>query len=161
MLEGESLILYGYEFTDRDSAGYTSESELSQSQTSPASENHGMTECETEVEENLFCPHEMLGMTVDGFRSCLQVSWGKRMAIFDSGHIGIVPQNSTVGDNVVIALGCSMPLITRMTDEECGMLIGESYIHGVMDGQLLSNEYIVRVALGLREVKHITTLSLT
>lgn len=90
-----------------------------------------------EPDENLFSPPEMLSMTLDGFRACLQVSWGKCLAILHSGHIGIVPGHSLVGDMVVVALGCTMPLVLRPAGEQKITVVGESYIHGVMDGELI------------------------
>ncbi|KAH8597879.1 heterokaryon incompatibility protein-domain-containing protein [Bisporella sp. PMI_857] len=76
-------------------------------------------------EEALFSPPDMLSMTLDGFRACLQVSWGKRLAILDSGHI------------VVVVLGCSMPLVLRPIDASRVNFIGESYFHGIMKGELM------------------------
>jgi hypothetical protein len=86
----------------------------------------------------LFSPPEMLNMTVEEYRACLQVSWGKRLAVLHSGHIGIVPQNATLGDTLVIALGCTMPLVLRPQNTRVSRFIGESYFHGVMGGELMT-----------------------
>ncbi|KAF2260778.1 HET-domain-containing protein [Lojkania enalia] len=80
---------------------------------------------------------EMLSMSHETFASCLMVSWGKRLAILDSGHIGIVPEHSALGDAAFIALGCSVPLILRKRGSSAAILIGESYIHGIMDGEYM------------------------
>lgn len=96
----------------------------------------------TSSEDNAFSPPEMLSMTLDGFRSCIQVSWGKRFAILDSGHIGIVPQHALVGDMVAIVLGCTMPLVLRPTNVMSANFVGESYIHGVMDGELMDGHVV-------------------
>jgi hypothetical protein len=85
----------------------------------------------------LFSPHEMLSMTIDGFRSCIQVAWGKRFAIFDGGHIGIVPKQVSVGDIVAVLLGCTMPLVLRRNQGSACAVIGECYVHGAMDGEVL------------------------
>jgi hypothetical protein len=84
-----------------------------------------------------FSPHDMLSMTIDGFRSCIQVAWGKRFAIFDGGHIGIVPKQARVGDTVAVLLGCTMPLVLRRTKGSVCSVIGECYVHGAMDGEVL------------------------
>jgi hypothetical protein len=84
---------------------------------------------------------EMLNMTVDGFRASLEVCWGKRLAVLDSGHIGIVHQHSIIGDMAAVVLGCTMPLILRHIDSSRGSFICESYFHGVMDGEVLEGEY--------------------
>lgn len=85
----------------------------------------------------LFSPHHMLSMTIDGFRSCIQVSWGKRFAIFDGGYIGIVPNQARVGDIVAVLLGCTMPLVLRRNQGSVYLVIGECYIHDAMDGEVL------------------------
>ncbi|KAI8635167.1 heterokaryon incompatibility protein-domain-containing protein [Xylariaceae sp. FL1651] len=85
----------------------------------------------------LFSPHEMLDMTVDGFRSCIQVAWGKRFAIFDGGYMGIIPRCARVGDVVAVLLGCTMPLILRRNQGSHFTVVGECYVHGAMDGEVL------------------------
>lgn len=85
----------------------------------------------------MFSPHDMLSMTIDGFRSCIQGVWGKRFAIFDGGHIGIVPKQATVGDTAAVLLGCTMPLVLRRNQGSACVVIGECYIHGAMDGEVL------------------------
>ncbi|KAJ8129898.1 hypothetical protein O1611_g3732 [Lasiodiplodia mahajangana] len=90
-----------------------------------------------------FSPHEMLSMTIEGFRSCIQVAWGKRFAIFDGGHIGIVPNQARVGDIVAILLGCTMPLVLRRNQGSVYSVIGECYIHGAMDGEVLQESSIL------------------
>jgi hypothetical protein len=75
-------------------------------------------------------------MTVEDYRSCLQISYGQRFSILDSGHIGIVPGYSKVSDAVFVVLGCSVPLVMRQ-DSIGKTLVGESYIHGAMNGESL------------------------
>lgn len=87
----------------------------------------------------LFSPHEMLSMTADGFRSCIQVVWGKRFAILNSGHIGVVPKHAANGDVLVVLLGCSMPIVLRPIDEPKYAVVGESYVHGAMDGEAMED----------------------
>ncbi|KAI0107174.1 heterokaryon incompatibility protein-domain-containing protein [Nemania sp. FL0031] len=86
-----------------------------------------------------FSPHEMLSMTVEGFSSSIQVAWGKRFAIFDSGHIGIVPKQAIVGDQVAVLLGCTMPLVLRRDQGSAYSVIGECYVHNAMDGEVLQD----------------------
>lgn len=51
-----------------------------------------------------FLPHDMVSMMIDGFRSCIEAAWGKKFAIFDSGHIGIVLKQARMGDIVAVLL---------------------------------------------------------
>lgn len=85
----------------------------------------------------LFSPPEMLDMSDDGFRATMQVCWGKRFVILDSGHLGLVPSQTEIGDSVVVALGCSMPLAIKRRDGQ-DEFVGECYIHGIMDSEMLN-----------------------
>lgn len=89
------------------------------------------------LNDRLFSPAEMLNMTNNAFRSRLEVSWGKRFAVLDSGFIGIVPSESKAGDMVYVFMGCSLPLIVRKGNSSHHILVGESYFHGVTEGQLV------------------------
>lgn len=80
-------------------------------------------------------------MIVDGFGAALKVCWGKKLAILDSGHTGIVHQHSIIDDTVAIVFGCTMPLVLRRIDASRGTFVCESYLHGVMDGEILNEEY--------------------
>ena len=85
----------------------------------------------------MFSPAEMLNMTENALRSCIEVSWGKRLAILDSGFIGIVPSDSKEGDAACILIGCSLPLVLRKSNSSYHELLGESYFHGVTEGELM------------------------
>jgi hypothetical protein len=80
----------------------------------------------------------MLNMSIDDYRSCLGISYGKRFAVLDSGHMGIVPGHSEDSDVVIVILGCSLPLVVRKGSSGT-TLVGESYVHGVTNGEALNN----------------------
>ncbi|KAG0649120.1 Heterokaryon incompatibility protein [Hyphodiscus hymeniophilus] len=61
------------------------------------------------------------------------VIWNRRFAITDQGAYGLVPANAQSGDAIMILHGASVPVILRRLDSSY-CLIGESYIHGAMDG---------------------------
>jgi hypothetical protein len=50
-----------------------------------------------------------------------------------------VPVEAKVGDYVCIIPGCAVPFIVREDDEKY-VLIGECYIHGIMDGEAMDME---------------------
>jgi hypothetical protein len=54
---------------------------------------------------------------------------------------GLVPRNARVGDRICILYGCSVPVVLRkheISDKECyWKLIGDAYVHGVMDGEAI------------------------
>jgi hypothetical protein len=51
------------------------------------------------------------------------------------GYIGLGPKNSRGGDVVVIILGAGVPFILRPTNQGVYRLVGECYVHGIMDGE--------------------------
>jgi hypothetical protein len=53
-----------------------------------------------------------------------------------NGYLGVAPLHVQQGDRVCVLLGCSMPVVLRPRGDGC-ILIGESYIHGVMDGEAM------------------------
>ncbi|KAH7184607.1 uncharacterized protein B0J16DRAFT_340213 [Fusarium flagelliforme] len=61
----------------------------------------------------------------------------RRLFLIDSGHLGSSCGSTQVGDEVWIVSGCPVPLVLRKSDdhERCYMLVGESYVHGVMSGE--------------------------
>ena len=77
----------------------------------------------------------------------------RRFCVTEKGYIGMVPHLSQVGDIVCVFFGAKVPFIVRNADlsnREGGeggrgryQLVGEAYVHGMMDGQVLemgSNE---------------------
>ncbi|KAK2748014.1 ankyrin and het domain protein [Colletotrichum kahawae] len=59
------------------------------------------------------------------------------LAVTKQGLIGLVPLCMEVGDRVGVIHGCDAPFVLRL-DEQKRLLrvIGESYIHGIMNGEL-------------------------
>lgn len=56
----------------------------------------------------------------------------------EQGLFGITPASAEVGDIICILFGCSVPVILRehaSKTETYFQFIGESYIHGKMDGE--------------------------
>jgi len=55
--------------------------------------------------------------------------------------VGLIPQNAKVGDQVCILYGCSVPIVLRKlpssNNEYCWQLIGDAYVYGVMDGEVI------------------------
>ena len=55
--------------------------------------------------------------------------------ITNKGYIGIAPKATKPGDRVCVLLGCQMPLLLRKTSGLQFQVVGECYIHGLMDGE--------------------------
>ncbi|KAI1164195.1 heterokaryon incompatibility protein-domain-containing protein [Nemania serpens] len=65
-------------------------------------------------------------------------SKGRRFAGTDGGLIGWVPEEAVEGDVVVIPYGSKVPLVVRSDGEGRYRLVGDCYIHGLMDGQAIN-----------------------
>lgn len=61
----------------------------------------------------------------------------RKLTYTQSGRLGIVPPFAKPGDICCIVLGVSVPLILRHSQAGRYNLVGDSYIHGVMAGELL------------------------
>ncbi|KAM3077566.1 hypothetical protein ACMFMG_006902 [Clarireedia jacksonii] len=61
----------------------------------------------------------------------------------NKGYMGLAPYTTSVGDKVCLLKGAQFPIILREDDDDW-ILIGESYVHGIMDGEgwqkMLSDE---------------------
>jgi hypothetical protein len=68
----------------------------------------------------------------------VELAQGRRFITTDKGYIGMAVSNARHGDLIVIAFGSSVPLILRPAiQDNTYIFVGESYIHGVMDGEAI------------------------
>lgn len=69
----------------------------------------------------------------------------RRFAVTERKYMGIVPNGSKAGDIVCVLFGTKVPFILRecpAPGQQCKyQLVGEAYIHGMMDGQALDLDY--------------------
>lgn len=82
------------------------------------------------------------------------VSDDKTLIVTEQDRLGLARTNTVPGDLVATLIGCSIPMILRPVpdaESEKYILIGESYIHGIMDG-----EAIDKLDAGEYELKEIT-----
>jgi len=74
-------------------------------------------------------------------KACLAFEAGmtrRSITITKCGYIGAIPQEAQLGDLVCILFGCSVPVVLRKHIGEEYQLVGECYIHGLMDGEALA-----------------------
>ena len=86
-------------------------------------------------------------LVVDFLQRVQGVIWNRKFFVSkDNNWIGLAPMTSEVGDSVCILFGCSVPVILRSclntNGENHFQLVGECYVHGMMDGQV---EEVVKV----------------
>ncbi|KAE9365790.1 hypothetical protein N431DRAFT_562510 [Stipitochalara longipes BDJ] len=73
--------------------------------------------------------------------------YSRRLFTTGAGSVGLGGNMCRPGDIICILLGCSTPLVLRPTRDAI-QLIGEAYLHGIMDGQAMkgleSGKYYMR-----------------
>ena len=60
-----------------------------------------------------------------------------RFCVTGDGYMGVVPKRAAKGDGICVFLGGSVPFVVRRTDSGFYSLVGECYVHGLMDGKAL------------------------
>lgn len=63
----------------------------------------------------------------------------QRLFFTDTGYMGLCQESCVMGDQVWLLMGNDMPCILRKLDTEpvTHQFLGESYVHGIMDGEYL------------------------
>ena len=63
--------------------------------------------------------------------------------------VGLIPQAAKVGDKVCIVYGCSVPVVLqqigRPDGTHCWQLIGDAYVDGIMDGELIQFAHLSKI----------------
>ena len=83
-----------------------------------------------------------------------EIQKGRRTCFTVSGRMCTATHDSEAGDRIVMVEGCTMPMVLR-SNEEGKMeftLMGDCYLHGVMDGELIVrdvDEYVDRKKVGI------------
>lgn len=69
------------------------------------------------------------------------VVWNRRLGkLSTSGRLALLPAGTETGDLVCVLLGCSVPVVLRAQESKGSsnlVLVGECYVHGIMDGEAL------------------------
>ncbi|SPO07270.1 uncharacterized protein DNG_09964 [Cephalotrichum gorgonifer] len=71
------------------------------------------------------------------FRQSTSMAGQKRFCVTEAGRFGQVARMSREGDSIAVFLGAEVPTVVRPTDEGTYTVVGECYISGVMDGEVL------------------------
>ena len=61
---------------------------------------------------------------------------GRKLFLTSDGLLGLCPKGAENGDQICILLGADVPMILRQEQEKY-RLVGESYVHGMMDGEAI------------------------
>jgi hypothetical protein len=71
----------------------------------------------------------------------------RRLCWTEAGHLALVPGETRLDDEVWLLRGGKLPFILRRVDGGDFELIGDCYIHGVMDGEKFEEEKCVKVTI--------------
>lgn len=72
------------------------------------------------------------------YRNTLLSLYGSRPFLSTSGYVGLCPGTVRAEDAIFIPSGSHCPYVIRRNDtlDETWVLLGEAYVHGIMDGEL-------------------------
>lgn len=74
----------------------------------------------------------------------------RRLCWSEDGHLGLVPRHTQVGDVLCVLPGSVVPFVVREMGGGDYMLVGECYVHDVMQGELFRDDSMSVVDLALR-----------
>jgi hypothetical protein len=63
----------------------------------------------------------------------------REFAVLDSSYMGLVSSCTEVGDEVHILTGVTMPFAVRCRENGKAVLVGDAYIHRIMDGEAVQD----------------------
>ncbi|KAH8893672.1 HET-domain-containing protein [Thozetella sp. PMI_491] len=64
----------------------------------------------------------------------------RRLGVTRLGYLGLFPMSTEPGDVVSLLAGCHVPFVLRSTVGRGYRLVGECYVHGVMNGEVMKDE---------------------
>jgi len=72
-----------------------------------------------------------------GYVIAMEYLHNRRPFISTEGYVGLVPAHSRPGDIICILYGAIVPFVLRRATNGAFKLIGEAYVYGIMDGEIL------------------------
>ncbi|KDN64253.1 putative heterokaryon incompatibility protein [Colletotrichum sublineola] len=85
-----------------------------------------------------------IGWQQPWFMFALKNLHSRRPFLSASGYVGLAPMHVRPGDKIVIFLGGKTPYVIRKTDEGFYEMVGESYVHGIMYGEFMTDGVEIR-----------------
>ncbi|KAI4274491.1 MAG: hypothetical protein L6R35_006335 [Caloplaca aegaea] len=67
----------------------------------------------------------------------------KRLVTTSKGFVGAAPLSTREGDKVYLLSGGRVPFVLRARSDGTHILVGESYVHGIMQGEAFEREQLV------------------
>jgi hypothetical protein len=79
-----------------------------------------------------------LSMVKEFLQRVQEVVWNRQLIKTKRGYLGLAPEAAEKGDLVCILYGCNVPVVIREMEGGTHELVGECYVHGMMDGAALA-----------------------
>jgi hypothetical protein len=84
---------------------------------------------------------------VIGYMSSMAEMQDAKPFLSETGHVGLCPDDSQRGDYLLFPVGAHVPYVFRQIDDQYFKLIGEAYVYGLMDSEILAASPTVRTML--------------
>ncbi|KAG7153063.1 Heterokaryon incompatibility protein 6 like [Verticillium longisporum] len=97
--------------------------------------------------------HERMQLGSRWVTSAQYRCYSRRLAVTEKGYLALIPPLAEVGDMVAVIPGTAVPFILREKGYDVDMsekvytLVGESYVHGLMNGEAADESKIEIVML--------------
>ncbi|OCK72955.1 hypothetical protein K432DRAFT_340879, partial [Lepidopterella palustris CBS 459.81] len=62
---------------------------------------------------------------------------GRKFFVTKRGYFGLAPKEAKTGDRITVLFGLDVPLVCRKKEDSGYKVVGESYVHGLMEGELI------------------------
>jgi hypothetical protein len=66
-------------------------------------------------------------------------SSGRKYFVSRRGYLGVDPTTTSPGDVIAIVLSLGTPLVLKAIGKDHYQIVGEAYVHGIMDGELMGD----------------------
>jgi len=63
---------------------------------------------------------------------------GRRPFLSSDNRVDLAPESAAVGDVITVFYGSDVPFVLRLDKNGRHRLLGEAYVHGIMDGELMA-----------------------
>jgi hypothetical protein len=89
------------------------------------------------AEDNKDSEHiELLNQMASDMHLVVLALTERRLVTTSKGHLGLAPAEVLEGDVIAVLYGCNFPVVLRLCEDKF-CVIGECYVDGVMDGELM------------------------
>lgn len=78
------------------------------------------------------------------WRPMISRSSGRKYIGSQRGYLGVGPTTTLQGDVIAIMLGMDTPLVLRPAGDDHYQIVGEAYVHGIMDGEVMKDSHAVQ-----------------